>query len=102
MLPNVTFSKWSGFGIDNLLIWLVSEWFLALYEFRNKILPNNHFAKYKIAEWFFAEKSCGMHYTLTPHHFTTLVTTLVNRFDFIKKKANSGVFSYFIQGGGGL
>ena len=27
------------------------------------MLPNKHFAKYKIAEWFFAEKSCGMHYT---------------------------------------
>ena len=31
------------------------------------MLPNKHFAKYKIAEWFFAEKSCGMHYTLFEH-----------------------------------
>ena len=56
MLPNVIFSKWSVFGIENLLIWWVSEWFLALYQFRNKILPNNHFAKYKIGEWIFAKK----------------------------------------------
>ena len=28
----------------------------ALSQFRDKILPNSHFAKYKIAEWFFAEK----------------------------------------------
>ena len=27
------------------------------------MLPNKHFAKYQIAEWFIAEKSCGMHYT---------------------------------------
>ena len=45
-------------------------------------MPNEHFAKYKTAEWFCAEKSCGMHYThdmviKTNFDFIFLVTDIL-------------------------
>jgi hypothetical protein len=39
------------------------------------MLPNKHFAKYKIVEWFFAEKSCEMHYT---HFFLVAVAHFIS------------------------
>ena len=44
------------------------------------MLPNKHFAKYKIAEWFFAEKSCGMHYT--PSALLRVLSILLRGFYF--------------------